>query len=129
MAFSAYPSHPRQYHNGERLVFDQTLANAGRWYSTATGIFMCPLDGYYMFSIVLFNDFLNDIHVQLVRDETVIVYKILMPSELSTTHHAIVKCKQLEPVYLQAWKFSFHLAGSMEYVMSSFSGQLLKAGF
>jgi hypothetical protein len=36
---------------GQTIVFDSTFVIIGNHYNTTTGIFTCPFDGYYIFSL------------------------------------------------------------------------------
>ena len=56
-AFSAYSENgDTSYSPGAPIVMNQTLFNVGSHYSTSTGAFTAPVDGYYQFNVVALNN-------------------------------------------------------------------------
>ena len=53
IAFSATSYSEKAYKRGETVIFDTTLVNIGNYYSSQTGTFTCPVDGFYQFTVVI----------------------------------------------------------------------------
>ena len=51
VAFTAAATSDQEVEIGERYVFDNVLTNVGGGYDSDSSEFICPLDGYYMFTI------------------------------------------------------------------------------
>ena len=51
--FSAYASVIRNYNTDDVLLFDSVFYNNGNHYSPDTGVFVCPVDGMYLFATTL----------------------------------------------------------------------------
>ena len=51
--FSAYASVTRNYNIDNVLLFDSVIYNNGNHYNPDTGVFVCPVDGMYLFALTL----------------------------------------------------------------------------
>ena len=49
--FSAYVDQFRTYTPGQVVVFNHEVTNIGQHYNTSTGVFTCPVSGYYVFDV------------------------------------------------------------------------------
>ena len=53
-AFSAYRSSDTQVAGGAIVIWDSERFDVSNSYDTSTGVFTCPQDGYYFFSITVY---------------------------------------------------------------------------
>ena len=51
IGFSAYPSEGHDYTDGVTILFDSVITNVGSLYTPDTSIFICGVQGYYLFSV------------------------------------------------------------------------------
>ena len=51
VAFSAWRASRDAVSSGAVIIYENVDVNVGGAYDAATGIFTCPVDGYYMFSV------------------------------------------------------------------------------
>ena len=54
-AFSAYRSSDTEVAGGSTVIFDSERYDVSSSYDTASGVFTCPVDGYYFFSLSVFS--------------------------------------------------------------------------
>jgi len=57
--FSAWLDHTVALRSGHVVIFNQEVSNIGHHYSRSTGVFTCPVSGYYVF----------DLHIMGQKDE------------------------------------------------------------
>lgn len=71
VSFTAYATVTRNYDEGDIVQFDGIQTNFGGYYSPLNGVFRCPWNGYYMFSVSVMS-LVNGpkIHVELLIDGT-----------------------------------------------------------
>ena len=50
MVFSAWASYKKDIPSDRTFIFDQAMVNEGQGYNYHTGIFTCPVSGYYAFT-------------------------------------------------------------------------------
>jgi len=74
--FSAYLDHQVTASPRDVIVFNQITTNVGNGYNPSTGVFICPVSGYYVF----------DVHIQGQMDKYVGVYIYLNGSVLGYAH-------------------------------------------
>jgi len=55
--FSAYLDHAATYYTGTVIVFNQVFTNVGNSYNQSTGVFTCPVAGYYVFDVHIVGDY------------------------------------------------------------------------
>lgn len=55
IAFSAHRSDTEQVEPGERIIYNSVRMNVGGAYDAGNGVFTCPINGYYFFSITSFS--------------------------------------------------------------------------
>ena len=55
VGFSAYRSHTDRVDGWARITYDTILTEVGGAYDPSTGIFTCPVNGYYFFSLTCFS--------------------------------------------------------------------------
>ena len=68
VGFSAYPSTTTGYDVGAIVQFDTVVTNIGGFYSGDLGVFICPIDGIYLFPISLYTDNAREMGAKIVRD-------------------------------------------------------------
>merc|ERR1719239_226835 len=57
--FSAYVDNALRVSSGQVVIFNQEITNIGQHYNPSTGVFTCPVSGYYVF----------DVHVMGQKDQ------------------------------------------------------------
>ena len=55
IAFSAWRDSDELINTDEIIIFEMVDANLGDAYNPSTGIFTCPVNGYYAFSVFVFS--------------------------------------------------------------------------
>ena len=66
----AYLSDTTFLSKDQTVVFDVSPTNAGGHYDNNTGIFTCPTNGFYYFSVAGYNGNNNFISLQLMKEES-----------------------------------------------------------
>lgn len=101
--FHATLSVPTSYTPGSVIIFDRAWYNSGE-YSTNTGVFICPVNGVYVFSFKIMVNAGYYSYVDMYIDST-IVFPLHVPaisgqfpsSSATTIHH----CNQYSEVMLK----------------------------
>ena len=132
VAFSASARSNRNYTYSDRIVFEDVLTNVGDHYNPTTGVFVCPVDGIYQFSLSVFRWYHpRKASATLLVDGAQVLTSI---TNLDKEHGrdqganiAIVQCHKGRLVYVRANTNGFVLHGS-RYRFSIFSGVLLHEG-
>ena len=60
-AFSAFRASSATVAEGATIAFDSERFDVSGNYDSTTGVFTCPQDGYYFFSLTVYSHFDNDI--------------------------------------------------------------------
>ena len=68
IGFTACDSTQRLYDVNEIVLFDRELTNYGGYYNTQTSSFICPVDGMYLFTLVI-NAYNTDVQVLIMRND------------------------------------------------------------
>ena len=68
IGFTACDSTQRLYDVNEIVLFDRELTNYGGYYNTQTSSFICPVDGMYLFTLVI-NAYTTDVQVLIMRND------------------------------------------------------------
>ncbi|KAH3808425.1 complement C1q tumor necrosis factor-related protein 3-like [Dreissena polymorpha] len=80
VAFTAYLSYnPEHIADGQIIPFDRTITNLGNAFNIHSHTFICPVDGLYMFSVVISHLTIGEVLGKLVIDGVNIVDAIADP--------------------------------------------------
>ena len=81
VAFTAWANtgDPTLYSEGDTIVFDETLINAGGHYNVDTSSFICPWDGIYLLSVNI-ESYSDHIHVDLIMRNDVLLARMYLDS-------------------------------------------------
>ncbi|XP_048760508.1 complement C1q-like protein 4 [Ostrea edulis] len=113
----------------ETIIFDSIVTNAGQGYDKYTGIFVCPISGFYQFAATIVSDGGTDknLDAELMHNGKQIAHlHATLYGNDEGTQIANIHCAQGERIWIR------HLQGatdarSMPPGFSSFSGALLHA--
>jgi hypothetical protein len=113
----------------ETIIFDSVVTNAGQGYDKYTGIFICPISGFYQFAATIVSDGGNNknLDAELMHNGQQLAHlHATLYGYDQGTQIANIHCAQGEKVWIR------HLQGagdsrSMPPGYSSFSGALLRA--
>ena len=123
--FSAYLGQDVTASSSDVIVFNQIQINVGNAYNTATGLFTCPVSGYYVF----------DVHIQGQKDEIAWVLMYLNGYQIgyayaddefdnqSASAYVCVLLKQGDTVEVKSYHSSYLDGGHDRH--TTFSGHLV----
>ena len=129
MGFSAFPLTDKVYPAQVQtiVVFDGILFNTGNHYNPTTGVFTCPLSGYYYFSgDLVSNGGLN--YFALYKGEEVAYLVGSGESSARVSYHVTLACQKDEQVRVQISPVLQHTIQGSEVPSSLFSGHLIRDG-
>ena len=124
--FSAYLDRFVKLYHDDVVIFNRIVTNVGGHYKPSTGVFTCPVSGYYVF----------DVHVQGQEDQTAAVEIRLNGGQLvralaednldnqSVSAHVTVMLRQGDKVDVAVYNRRSYLAGG-KYRFCMFSGHLV----
>ena len=128
--FHARLSSNKEYPTGTTITFDEVVTNLGGQYAPGVGVFQCPVDGYYVFS-VSFHSYRN-------RSRGAIMKAAAMPQDRPLTSvdsggpsgvhssTAYACCRASETVFVRALEYTNqYVAANLYGSQSTFSGFLL----
>ena len=74
VAFTAWANNGDEttYNDGDIIIFDEILTNAGGHYNAATSSFICPWDGVYLISANMEGFFGSNIDIDLMRNDVML---------------------------------------------------------
>ena len=72
VAFTAYATTTRSYSTGSIIDFPYAVTNIGSHYDTSSGIFTCPYDGLYLFTIHVMSDVNDDLEAEIVKESSLL---------------------------------------------------------
>ena len=100
VAFTAYSSNATYSTEGEVIQFQEVLTNIGDAFDVTTGMFTCPISGYYMFYLSMTSSADAPFEADLYRGDT---YLITIESdeleENQSANMATTECVQGEQTY------------------------------
>lgn len=125
-AFTAWLSTSTSLAPNTKIIFDNTVLNIGDHYDTTSGIFTCPVDGVYIFSLTITHDIIQPLVQMVVNDgevETIygIPYTFYDDTYDQGSMTVLAQCQQGQQAYAKA--IHGDLLGGPKY--NVFSGALL----
>ena len=123
VGFSAFSSATMDYDQGATVGFDSVVSNVGGFYNADTGIFTCPTDGLYSFSVSAESDFDYYATLDIIRNGNVLLsmHAVYYDHDQSSIT-AITECLVFDSVYIQCGEDNSQVKGGRR---SSFSGVLI----
>ena len=128
--FHAQLSTNREFLEDTTIIFDHAVTNLGDRYAPSLGVFVCPVDGYYVFTYSFNSVSYRSagkllVNGQMVQDGPMTSFdSSSTPSGVSTTT-AYVCCHTNDAVYVQPVKIhTDHVAANLVGKQSTFSGFL-----
>ena len=123
--FSAYLLHRQiTFSPSEVVVFDRAVTNIGQHYNQATGVFTCPISGYYVFDVHIFGQ--NDKRASVdMRRNGLRIVQAWADDKLdyqSASGYVTVVLKKGDKVAVMSWGTSYMSCG---YGRCMFSGHLV----
>ena len=133
VAFSASTRVNTNYSYPDRIVFEDILTNVGDHYDPTTGVFICPVDGIYQFSLSLFR--WNDKYKASATLKVGGAQVLTTITNLNNEDHgrdqganiAMTPCREGQWAYIRANTDGFVLTGG-KHRLNVFSGMLLHEG-
>ena len=123
VAFSAYPLETRRYSNGTTVQFDNAITNIGESYYKELGIFQCPIDGIYLFSISFQTGVNAFMHGHIVKNGVGLLSSWAEnENDVQSSTVVVTECLALETVWVECIGDNRELLGNDR---SSFSGILI----
>ncbi|XP_077977374.1 caprin-2-like [Glandiceps talaboti] len=118
------------------IVYDHVFTNVGNGYNPLTGIFTCPVSGYYFFTFNALKHVNSNLHIQLTKNnEQIIAAHSGMasgdsgPEEIQQTgNDVIIPCNKGDQVWMKlpyAESKPFFLFSHPGHKYASFSGYML----
>ena len=122
--FSAYASVSRNYNTDNVLLFDSVNYNNGNHYNPETGVFVCPVDGVYLFAMTLCapHDEAMFAHIRISGVKMVGAYS--RDYELSS-NLLVSSCNAGDEVSIVGGQNGDTLQGSDGHRYSTFSGVII----
>jgi predicted metalloprotease len=130
VAFSAGASSGSVYRAHTNFIFNSIITNSGGQYNKQTGIFICPVDGTYLFSFTL-ADWLSltqsgmpaQANLYVGKKRITYAYTYVKKDYVWVTKTVVVPCKKGQQVRVQT-QSECELASKGKH-SSTFSGVLL----
>lgn len=111
--------------DGDVYLFTDELNNFGEAYDPLTGVFTCPLNAYYLFSVALTAYDNEHIHGNILLEGDVIASAMSGQGNFNQGSNLVVlPCNAGQRVWVEAYFDSNYW--SHRYRTSSFSGTLLQ---
>ena len=101
------------------------MLNEGQAYDTVTHVFICPVNGIYLFQSALMSNYNEEIQTEMVKDGTPIarLYAKGTSAHDQGFNSATIQCKQGEHVWVRVKEH--HGTTVYNGLYSSFSGHIL----
>ena len=123
VAFSAYPSTTKGYDSGSIVQFDAIVTNSGSSYNPDFGVFQCPSNGIYLFSISLLTETGRFMGGAIMQEGLNLLSSRSEGENLDQGAVVVVtECLELETVWVECTEANGELFGDRR---SSFSGILI----
>ena len=125
IGFTAYANVERFYQPAQQVLFDSVINNEGLGYQQTTSIFICPVDGLYMFATTLCSnstEFSADI---LKENERMATVKSHNGHEDQGMVNVVVECAGSERVWVKVNTEEGKVILSEESRYTTFSGFLI----
>ena len=105
VAFTAYPASDQTYElDNQLIVFESTHSNFGLSYQALNGIFICPVNGVYLFIVELLSQYGALMYAEIMMDNVVIgrAYTGLIAGTYSHASNSLVmSCDAGSEVWLR----------------------------
>lgn len=129
VGFSAYATATRPYNNEELVLFDAVHTNYGGAYDPELSVFVCPVSGYYLFSVNIqtkYGDEMRpEIYLQHGGPSFARTYADSADEENGSTM-VITYCEAIQRVWVRGTMNDCQMYGDSSNPLSTFSGVLLQ---
>ena len=112
------------------ITFNGITVNTGNAYDPDTGVFRCPLSGYYAISGSIY----NGVHMQqtsfkLMKDDSNVQTLVLSANDIQLPFSTMVACESGEEIYVQyVSTANFQTTGSASAKYNTFYGYIIRDG-
>ena len=115
------------------IIWEEIITNIGGGFNPGTGIFTCPQDGHYFFSVSVTSNWQNDdmrAEFQIVHNGNALVTAPAMAPGTSAqgtaTNSAVIDCMNGGQVWIRCRdSFDCNVNGNDDLQVTSFSGFLI----
>ena len=102
-AFSAHANDDRDYNENDVVIFDGVILNSGESYLQSSSVFLCPVDGIYMFSINLITRLGQDMLCRIKRNNyTRASVTARGETESTGSNFLVMECLEGDKVWVEA---------------------------
>ena len=123
VAFTACPSENLNFSPESIIQFGEALTNIGGFFNTDTGIFTCPVNGLYLFSMSIHTNYDVNINAVIYKDG---IELVKIASSIAGAIHGVnsivTECNMFQPVWVECVDIEGSIPGDRK---SSFTGVLL----
>ena len=127
IGFSAYATAIRDYGANDIILFDQVVSNFGEHFQAANSVFLCPVDGVYIFSVNVQSTNSYSIAGAIMKETEVLLGFFSGSNDGSNDTGStlgVTDCKKGEKIWVKSYGGGYQMNGSSKRY-SSFSGFLL----
>ena len=129
VAFTAYSTESIEYVAGQHFLYSSTITNEGQNFQPSCSFFICPDDGFYLFSINIFSNTNKDVHGAVMIENTILTTAYAernLDSRTQATALVISQCARHHKVWVRERYGGEAWSDGNRYV--SFSGFRLNQG-
>merc|ERR1719239_645886 len=109
------------------LIFDKIVTNVGNGYSSQTGVFTSPIDGYYFVELHIFEDGEHDFFFDLQHNgsKVISVNKNGNSGHGSASGSVTLKLRKNDQLKVVGWGWPSDIYGDSNYLSTIFGGRLI----